>query len=105
MELTLNNFSLNFLGKDRLAIRKLFLDIDASHQHIGILRTTSITSDLCFCVSLEKHHSAGFEAALHQTMQSLSNNTREVRGDRNDRAIKILRRFVSRKVGHFRSDC
>ena len=60
MELALNDFSLDFLRKNQLAIRKLFLDIDASHQHIGILGTTGIPSDLCWCVSLEKHYSAGF---------------------------------------------
>ena len=84
MERALNNFSLDFLGKDRLTIRKLFLYIYASHQHIRVFGTTGIPSDLCSCVSLEKHNSAGFEATLHQAMQSLSIITWEVRGDRND---------------------
>ena len=84
MELALHNFSLNFLGKDRLTIRKLFLYIYASHKHIRIFGTTGVPSDLCFCVSLEQHNSAGFDAALHQAMQPLSIVTWEVRRDRND---------------------
>lgn len=84
MELALNNFSLNFLGEDRLTIRELFLYIYASHKHIRIFGTTGIPSELCFCVSLEKHNTAGFEAALHKAVQSLSNITWEVRRDRND---------------------
>ena len=84
MELSLDNFPLNFLGKDRLTIRELFLYFYANHQHIRIFGATGIPGELRFGVSLEQNDSAGFETALHQAMQSLSMIAREVHRDRND---------------------
>ena len=84
MELAFDNFPLDFLGKDRLTIRELFLYLYASHQHIRIFGATGIPGELRFGVSLEQNDSAGFEAALHQAMQSLSIIAWEMRRDRND---------------------
>lgn len=84
MELAFDHFALNFLRKDRFTARKLFFQIHTGHAHVGIFGTTGIPSDLCLCVSFEKYDPAGFQAALHQAMQSLSKITWQVRGDRND---------------------
>lgn len=84
MELTFDDFSLNFLGKNRLTIRKLFFNIYAGHKHVRIFGATGIPRDLRLGVRLEKNNAARFQAALHQTMQSFTNVAWEMRGDRND---------------------
>ncbi len=59
VEFSFNNFSLNFVRKDQLAIRKFLLNFYAGHKHVRIFRSAGTSSQLRLCVSLKKYDSTG----------------------------------------------